>query len=525
MKKLNTKYKSSKPGNSKKGFRMKPYLLLAMVLVLITFACKEDWDAHYTPTEETVNMNVWEAIQQEANFSLFADFLLKNGLDTILGGNQQYTLFIPTNDAFNAIPDTVEITAFLMNHLISPNVVNIRYIETSKQLQTLSGKFALIQNVMGTYYFDDVEVTDRSPLFLNGRYYELNQMPVAKPNIQEYFNNFLPVMANYVSMQVYDSLDKSLSTPIGFDEDGNTIYDSVFITISPFEEKYFPISEESRENYATFVLFSQEQYNSALDEMAEEIGGVYTSHKDIPASWQTTTLLPSVLDNGIFENRLSYEQLADPNLLNINGQPVTLDVNNVNTESAIPSSNGLLYGFYDFSIADSLYLGEARIEGESLVDSIGSNKYAWKEDVIVSGEIFEPIATNTEGASGNKCLVVSMGRSFSGNFSIEIKFRNIFPGRHRLEWRANYRPSGAYKIFVNDEELAQYDTYNLRNPLISVTGEIYRPTSAGLNTIDFWVENLTEYGDVSVRFEYLGSGDSNINGLFIDYVSLVPESQ
>ena len=222
MKKLNTKYKSSKPGNSKKGFRMKPYLLLAMVLVLITFACKKDWDKHYIPAEQTVNMNLWEAIQQEANFSLFAEYLLKNGLDTILGTNQQYTLFIPTNDAFNAIPDTIEVTAFLMNHLISPNVVNVRNIVTSKQLQTLSGKFALIQHVMGTYYFDDAEVTDRSPLFLNGRYYELNQMPVAKPNIQEYFNNFLPVMANYVSMQVYDSLDKSLSTPIGFDEDGNT---------------------------------------------------------------------------------------------------------------------------------------------------------------------------------------------------------------------------------------------------------------------------------------------------------------
>jgi hypothetical protein len=43
-----------------------------------------------------------------------------------------------------------------------------------------------------------------------------------------------------------------------------------------------------------------------------------------------------------------------------------------------------------------------------------------------------------------------------------------------------------------------------------------------MNTVDFWVDNITRFGDVSVRFEYLGSGASKINGFFMDYLSLIP---
>jgi hypothetical protein len=44
----------------------------------------------------------------------------------------------------------------------------------------------------------------------------------------------------------------------------------------------------------------------------------------------------------------------------------------------------------------------------------------------------------------------------------------------------------------------------------------------GFNRKDFWVENLTEFGDVTIRFEYLGPGSQENNGLNIDYVKLIP---
>lgn len=497
-------------------------MLFATIILLLT-GCQEDWDKHYTPADQSVSELMWDQIQLNENYSSFVDYIKKNNLDTLLKNNQQYTLFIPDNDAFSNIPDTTEINSFLLYYLISPNVLSMRNIKSLKKLQTLSGKFALVEHNNSEYFFDGANITFQSPLYLDGRYYELDEFPFAEPNFKEYFSKYLPFIDNYISSQSYDSLDKRQSTPIGFDENGNTIYDSVFITVNPFAEKYFPIGEESRNNFATFILFDQEQYNAALDEMAGKIGGVYDSYDDIPLVWQESILFPIFLNNGLFENALTYEQLSDPNLLNIRGKKVVLDVSVIDPESKITCSNGYIYEFFDFQVPDSLYLGKVKIEGEDLIDSIGNNKYAWKESVKLTGEIIEPIKTTSDQASGNELVVVNMGRSFSGNYSVEMYFQNIFPGRHRFEWKANYRPSGVYNIYVNDELIRTFDTYNLRNPLLSVTGELFRPSSSGFNILDFYVENLTEFGEVKVRFEFVESGVFSTDGFNIDYVSLIPE--
>ncbi len=498
------------------------WLFIAVLSVLFS-GCEKYWDEHYTATDPTINELLWEEIQLMDEYTVFVDHIIENELDTILMSNQQYTLFVPNNEAFSNLPDTTDINAFFLQHLISPSVFSLRNIQDIGKLQTLSGKFALIEVKDTSYYFDAAKIIQQSPLYLDGRYYEVNEFPFAKPNFNEYFKNSLPVIYNYVHAQVYDSLDKKQSIPIRI-ENGKTIYDSVFVTISPFENEYFPISEESREDFATFVLFSQEQYNAALDVMANNLGGSFTSHEDIPLMWQESILLPIVLKNGVFENALSIEQLSDPNLLNIRGEKVVMDVSAIDPESRISCSNGYIYEFYDFQVPDSLYLGEVRIEGESLIDSIGQDRYAWRNDVTLKGEILEPFESISEQASEQAYVVVSMGRSFTKDYSVEFSFKNIFPGRQRLVWRANYRPSGIYRIFVNDVQVGEpYDTYNLRSPLLSVTGEIFRPTSSGFNSVDFWVENLTEFGDVKVRFEYMGSGISTVDGFNIDYVSLIPD--
>lgn len=506
------------------NFRWEELLVLSLFLILISVACSKDWDEHYAPADPALNQTLWEHIEAEERFSAFILLLVQNGLDSLLKGNQQYTLFIPNNDVFSSIPDSIEINEFVMDYLISPNVFSMRNLSGPKKLQTLGGKFALLEKVEEKFYFDEIEIIYSSPMLLNGRYYEVNQLPLAKPNFEQYFEQFLPLLYSYINIQVYDSLDKSMSIPTGFDDNGNTEYDSVFITINPFEDEYFTVSEETREDYATFVLFTQEQYTAALDEMASQLGGDFQSHEDIPLVWQEEILLPVVLDNGIFADILSIEELSSPTLLNINGEKVVLDVAGIDPDSRVLCSNGIIYHFYDFNVDESLYTGEIRREGESLIDSVGLDYYAWKEDVIVQGEIVEPTGFKSDLASGGGYVVAGLGSSFAGTYSVEFTFKNIFPGRYRLEWGANYRPSGVYTVYINDEPIGEYDIFNLRSALLSVTGEIFSPNSAGFNKVDFWVENLTEYGDVRVKFEYKERGFSNNNGFNIDYVSLIPST-
>jgi hypothetical protein len=47
----------------------------------------------------------------------------------------------------------------------------------------------------------------------------------------------------------------------------------------------------------------------------------------------------------------------------------------------------------------------------------------------------------------------------------------------------------------------------------------------GFNRKDWWVENILDFGDVSIRFEYLGPGAQSTNGFNIDYVTLIPATE
>ena len=116
---------------------------------------------------------------------------------------------------------------------------------------------------------------------------------------------------------------------------------------------------------------------------------------------------------------------------------------------------------------------------------------------------------------------VQFQRNYSGEYNLEFTFKNVFPMKYRLEWKASYRPSGVFSVFVNGTDLGAYDTYNLRQSVISVTGERFSPDE-GFNTKDWWVVSITDFGDVSIRIEYLDSGIGSNNGLNIDYISLIP---
>jgi len=499
--------------------RLAGSIILSMMILT---ACEKSWDEHYQSTEDYVDGNLWDYLSQKEEYSVFTGFLKKYGIDTLLQGNQQYTLFITKNEVLEAAMDSIEISDMIIYHLTTPNVFSTRNVTGAVKLQTYSGKFALVQEINNEYYFEDGKIIYSSPLFRNGRYYEVDRLPMALPNIREYLRDQLKVMFEYSESMIYDSLDRKLSKPIYFDDNGNTVYDSVFITVNPFEDRYFTISEESREIFATFILPSQVNYDSALLAMAENIGSPFAAAEDIPLEWQYSLLIPSLLENGVFQGLCTEEILSDPNLLNINGKFVNLDVSRINFNEPVHCSNGIIYLYNNYVVPDSLYLGEVRIEGESLVDSIGLGRYAWNELATVTGQLVEPVYSESSYASNGALVISGLGRSFNGTYTVEFAFHNIFPGRHRLEWRANYRPSGIYKIYVNDEEIGSFDTFNLRYTVISVTGELFRPGTAGFNRVDFYVDNLTEYGDARVRFEYSGPGLSTDNGFNIDYVSLIP---
>ena len=515
--------------------RTKIGLLSALITIclIVMPSCNPPWEDHYSIPEGQIDMELWEAVSMEPNFSTYVSKMQELGLDTIFQDGLVYTLFIPNNEAFNSYKDTGNLMQIMQYHITKTIIID-GIVQKSRRLFTITEKYALIEHNGSDYTFDGIPIIAGSPLFQNGKYYEISNVALPKPNLYEFTAEKSLGLKEYIDSKDSIYLDRGLSTPIGFDEKGNTIYDSVFNIINTFEQEYFPISEEFRNKAATFIIFTNEQYISALDDMAAKLGGDIVDHNDIPASWQDNILLPDFTERAMFPGDLSYSDLEQGKLLSITGDSVEIQAEYIDPESRSICSNGTAYLYSDFIIPDELYIRTAMQEGELLLDSVGAGKFAWKEGVTTSGIIIEPEKSYSTRASEGSLANVSFVRNFSGEFSLEFTFREMFPMRYRLEWRGNYRPSGMYEVYVNDqileykdkfdESYTAFDTYYFNSPILSVTGELFQPDEVGFNTRDYWIDHLTDYGDIRIRFKYLGPGEKSTNGFNIDYVKLIPES-
>jgi hypothetical protein len=405
----------------------------------------------------------------------------------------------------------------VLGYHILPTVLIPSGIQGSRKVQTFYEKYALIEVYENEYYYDGHEILNPSGLHEDGLFYEIADVAVPRPTLYEYFEYYVPVFQDYIDSQDSVSFDPFLSFPIGFDDEGNTIYDSVFTSLNLFERDYFPVSEESRSEVATFLLFTQEQYEGALDQMASNLGDLFSSHEDIPRSWQDEVLMPHFVKNGVFEGALQMDDFSNQALRNILGVDVKTDVSNIEATSRFICSNGVVFNYKLLEVPPSLYLDTLRFEGEDLVTvPEGSEGYVWNDDVIATDYTRTPTVLTSGDASNGAYLSVALPRNSSEIYSISFTFKNVFPSRYQFIYRAKNRPSGLIRFYVNDVLLGSVDNSKFNK---TVDGN---PSAADFNFKAFFVESLTEFSNVHIKVEYAGPGLLSNNGVCLDYIGLIP---
>jgi hypothetical protein len=512
--------------------KLKPsYAILLLFMGIFPF-CTKDWERHYLEADNNVHERLWDVLSSSEEFSEFVKYCKLFHLDTVIDLSKTKTLFIPTNDAINEFlsGDTIGFRETLKYHIV-PTYFMVRNVEHNnyQHLKTLGGKFAVIQNINSRYYFDGIEILFSSPMHLDGKYYQINKVAQPKPNIYEYIKRNNSAIHKYIDLQDSIILNRELSKPVGFNDNGETVYDSVTTVINMFEEKFFAVSKEYRNIYATVVIPGKETYENALSIMAQNIGGNYSSYEDIPESWENNVLIPALLQKGVFGGLLGPMDFLNKKMPNVAGDSVLIDFK-IDPASQYICSNGLVYEYESFSVADNLYKRK-KLEGEDFCKNIGSLQYVWIDEkvTIVGDKRFQPYKERIAGASNDTIVYTSFGVNYQQPYSIKFKASDIFPRRYRLVWRTNYRTTGVYSIFVNGEIVklgisgnAQFDTYNLINGFFSVLGYRLYPDNRGFCDLDAWVD-IPEFGDITIEIRYLSPGQSRDNGFVIDYLALESE--
>lgn len=514
--------------------KAKTYSVIVLLLIVISFTfCTKEWETHYKEEESSVNVQLWDTLKSSEEYSEYVKYMELLKLDTIVKSDKIKTLFVPSNEAMNQYlsGDTAGLTEVLKYHII-PTYFMLRNIVDSKgeSIRTFDGKYALIESMNQTYLFEGNEILYSSPMFLDGKFYLLKNVAIPKQNIYEYIQRNNIAIREYIDLQNTVLLDKELSRAIGFNDLGQTVYDSVTTTVNSFEEEYFQISRESKNIFATLAIPGKESYESALNEMARNIGNGYSTYEDIPDSWENNVLIPALLHKGIFAGLLEPTDFHKRKMPNVAGDTVIIDFE-IDPTSRYECSNGLVYTYSSFSVGDSLYKTNI-VEAEDLCENISTYQYAWIDEkvTVVGDKVFQPTKEKIIGASNDTIVNIVFGNNYQHPYSIKFKISDVFPQKYRLVWRTNYITTGIYQILVNEEiiklgisEYEEYDTNKLTDGFFSVLGYKLYPNKKGFCDLDGWVENITEFGDITVEIKYIGPGQSSDNGLIFDHLTLVAE--
>jgi hypothetical protein len=510
---------------------MKNTFRFIIVFSLLGFwACTDIWDTHFNQVPETSDQDIWDVLQNDKDISMFVEALKTFHYDTIFKSVRTHTYFIPTNQAITEYLTLNKMSKSVLDYHIVVGFVQSQSITGKQRIQTLALKLAEFERAGSHVALDGITLKYESPLYKNGKYYKMDKVATPKPNLYEFYVQNNPILRAYIDSKDSIILDRERSKPIGFDKNGNTIYDTVAVTINNFEVKYFPVKEELRNFTATIVFPQKEKYEGALDVMAQKLGGNYKSYKDIPTNWQNEILIPKLLNKGVFLNMLNESEFMKPpkkdtlKLLNILGDSVVIDYWPVNRKIC---SNGIAYDYQSFVIPDSLFSGKTRFEGETLVREVGTNKFTWRDSVkVTSDQSFTPLRQYIPGASRDSILNVAFPKGYNKKFIVEFKTPNLFPRGYRAVVRTHMDIGGIYDIYINNELVKTFNYYDYilyKGLLPSVQSGLRFAAEGRFNRFDFWVNNLTSYGRATVRFEYKGPSTISGNGLILDYLEFIPQ--
>lgn len=256
---------------------MKKLAILFTLGLLFLMSCEDTWDKHFENKEQgegnRSSSNLYDYLQQKPEFSKFFELVKSTVAGQELAKNQVLTCWAVNNDG---MPDLSALTSVERENLVKNHINNMALytpkLSDGKVIKMLSGKNLVLQlNESGEYLLDGVGLLNMNQLCSNGVVHELAGPVMPRQNIFEYMMSMgeeYSIFRNYL-LSLSDTLFRpDLSFPVGVNETGNTVYDSVFTIANPFFSKA-NIQDENNE----YTLFLPS--DAVIKESIAEISSFY----------------------------------------------------------------------------------------------------------------------------------------------------------------------------------------------------------------------------------------------------------
>lgn len=326
--------------------------MLALLMPMFLFSCGDLWENHYGNSKTEilndqvliVNQSSEQYIQSVDSLSDMYVFLKENGIfDKLKEKGQLHTLFMVYNSDYASV-DTAD-AHYISNSHVTDISISPSNLYDKERILMWHGKYVSVSldslALLGA--IDHIEINGipvrKVIKTQDGYIYVLDQMIVTPKSLYDVINELGDEYSTFKKLVMEQNVllfDKTNSKPIGVDNTGNTVYDSVFTITNPFfDKKSFDLTSESLT--ATVMIPSNEVIQNAMDDARAKL-----------TSWEmtrdTAILKKWILEVAFFSTKYTPADLAtNVDITSIYSRQWRNTVQQVDTQHPIALSNGVAY--------------------------------------------------------------------------------------------------------------------------------------------------------------------------------------
>lgn len=457
-------------------FRTISLFILALGLLV---GCNTAWDKYFDQAgkyegDAVSPLNLLEYLKTQENYSEFVALLEKSGVAPVLAKNQVLTVWAITNENIPEevrTADSLTLLQFVKNHI--NNVALYKSKLGARRVHTLAGKILQTKLDEEVYSIDEVTITRMNQICQNGVVHELKDgVLTPKMNIYEYMMSLGDECSIFRdTLNAYNDtiFDRENSLPLGENEVGNTVYDSVFIIKNPFLRM-----GDIRNEEGVYTLFLPT--NDVIKTMLLSVSSFFNQMRMEFTAADTNRIMTWMLKSVIHNGRLtSYP--TGVSLYSVFGSEWRTDKEFVK-EDYQACSNGNVYIVSTMVFPRKEYMEplEIRPYYALLVDKDRQQEMLQGSEGVTFG-----IQTNTYGL-GKDVLIANMPskdnkawiqfQAVVRNSKGVIEAKKVMPGFYRLS--ASYKAWNngkvtLYAVFeddegVHEEKVVEIDLTKKSNP-------------------------------------------------------------
>jgi hypothetical protein len=384
-------------------------ILLFCLSAAITSACSElKDDDHYKDSKteilndelKIVDESSLDYLNSRSDLSKMTTFLKNDSIfDKLNAKGQLHTLLVVGNDNFTE-PDAKKADYIAKSH-VSDIAMSPANLTDGSRILMWHGKYVNVDiDSLGTegYIIDHVNFNNASVKEViktnDGYIYVISSMINTPESLYDYINDLndnYSIFKKLILESGSKVFDKSNSKAIGINEQGNTVYDSVFTYKSSFfDSKSFDLNSESLT--ATMLLFSDDVINNALKAADSTLN-----------SWNMTrnqdTLRKWILKVAFFNKKYTPNQIQTTDttdLSSIYDCKWRTNIQKVDVANPIPLSNATVYKVTNLKIPKNILmyrLKEFFYDYEYCTDEQKANYF------VTSNLVFNSCATEVDSWS------------------------------------------------------------------------------------------------------------------------------